>query len=272
MTYLVTAATGRAGRHVVAELLRKGEKVRALTRDPASANLPPEVEVVGGDLTDPASLAGAFDGVTGVHLVVQGGDGYATLRTGPDIAVLAKRAGVQRVVVLWNGDPGPVEEAIAASGLPWSSLQPPDFMVNTLSWAASIKATGGISEPFGDVLSAAVHEADVGAASAALLVREDHSGQAYPLTGPEALSPRRKLAILGEAIGRDLVFTELTENQARERWQRAGHAPDLVDLLASWAKNPPASAYTVTGNVERLTGRPARDFASWAAEYASSFR
>ncbi len=37
---LVTGATGRVGREVVARLLAAGEKVRALTRDPAAARLP----------------------------------------------------------------------------------------------------------------------------------------------------------------------------------------------------------------------------------------
>ncbi|MGI5273886.1 NmrA family NAD(P)-binding protein [Nonomuraea sp. CA-218870] len=34
MTFLITGATGSAGRHVVAELIRVGAPVRALTRDP----------------------------------------------------------------------------------------------------------------------------------------------------------------------------------------------------------------------------------------------
>lgn len=67
MTFLVTGATGKAGRHVVDHLLHGGQQVRALTRDPAKADLPPQVEVVAGDLTAPETLAPAFDGVTGVH-------------------------------------------------------------------------------------------------------------------------------------------------------------------------------------------------------------
>ncbi len=37
MTTLVTGATGNTGRHVVTELARRGEHVRALTRNPAAA-------------------------------------------------------------------------------------------------------------------------------------------------------------------------------------------------------------------------------------------
>ncbi|MEU7862126.1 NmrA family NAD(P)-binding protein [Nonomuraea sp. NPDC049141] len=40
MTILVTGATGTVGRLIVDELARNGHQVRALTRDPAKADLP----------------------------------------------------------------------------------------------------------------------------------------------------------------------------------------------------------------------------------------
>ena len=199
MTYLVTGATGKAGRHVVAALLSAGERVRALTRNPRESALPPEVEVVRGDLTDPATVP--FDGITGVHLLTVGGDDYATLTTGAELVKRAEDAGVRRVAVLWNGDIGPVEEAVAASSLEWTRLQPTDFMGNTLHLAPSIRAEGRVREAFPDVLVAPVHEADVGAVSAAVLTQDGHAGKAYVLTGPEALSARQRVARLGAVLG-----------------------------------------------------------------------
>jgi uncharacterized protein YbjT (DUF2867 family) len=52
----VTGATGNVGRRVVTQLLSSGHKVRALTRNPDSARLPGEVEVLAGDLSRPQSL------------------------------------------------------------------------------------------------------------------------------------------------------------------------------------------------------------------------
>src|SRR3954463_8976290 len=66
---LVSGATGRVGRLVVDELLRAGVPVRALTRRPERAMLPASVEVVMGDLTDPASLDAALQGASSVFLV-----------------------------------------------------------------------------------------------------------------------------------------------------------------------------------------------------------
>jgi uncharacterized protein YbjT (DUF2867 family) len=66
---LVTGATGRIGRGVVAELLQADVPVRALTRNPAAAALPAMVEVVAGDFTDPESLGEALEGVRSVFLL-----------------------------------------------------------------------------------------------------------------------------------------------------------------------------------------------------------
>lgn len=269
MTYLVTGATGKAGRHVVSALLAAGERVRALTRNPAESALPPEVEVVKGDLTEPATVP--FDSVTGVHLLTIGGDDYATLTTGPELVKRAQDAGVRRISVLWNGDVGPVEEAVAASGLAWTRLQPTDFMGNTLHLAPSIRAEGQVREPFSDVPAAPVHEADVGAVSAAVLTQDGHAGKAYTLTGPEALSARQRVARLGAALGRDLTFVELTEEQVRARWRDQGMSDDMVDTLAAWQGNPPPHAYTVTNTVADILGRPPRSFDEWVRENALLF-
>jgi uncharacterized protein YbjT (DUF2867 family) len=269
MTYLVTGATGKAGRQVVTALLDGGHRVRALTRDPVRATFPAGVEVVVGDLTKPSSVP--FDGVVGVHLITVGGDDYATLDTGPELADLAKKAGVRRVAVLWNGEPGPVEAAIEKSGLDWTWLQANDFMGNAHHLAPAIRADGQVVEPFGDVPAAVVDEADVGAVSAAVLTQDGHSGKAYALTGPEALTPRQRLAIIGAAIGHELRFVELTEAQARERWRQQGVAEEMIDILASWQGHPPPHAYTVTAAVEEILGRPPRSFAQWAADHVSAF-
>jgi uncharacterized protein YbjT (DUF2867 family) len=50
---LVTGATGTIGRQVVSQLLATDARVRALTRTPDAADLPPGAEVVRGDLTLP---------------------------------------------------------------------------------------------------------------------------------------------------------------------------------------------------------------------------
>jgi nucleoside-diphosphate-sugar epimerase len=64
MRALVTGATGKVGHAVASALAARGDEVRALVRDPAraAAVLPPDVEAVRGDVTDPASVAAAVAG------------------------------------------------------------------------------------------------------------------------------------------------------------------------------------------------------------------
>ena len=69
---LVTGATGFIGSHVVHQLLEQGQKVRVLVRNPkklADVGLEknPNLEVVQGDLLDPASLPPALQGVNQIH-------------------------------------------------------------------------------------------------------------------------------------------------------------------------------------------------------------
>jgi uncharacterized protein YbjT (DUF2867 family) len=64
---LVAGATGQTGRLVVQQLAAEGFTVRALVRDKAKAEeLGAGVELVQGDVKDPASLAAAFTGVDAV--------------------------------------------------------------------------------------------------------------------------------------------------------------------------------------------------------------
>ena len=59
--YLVTGATGHVGTVLVSELLKRGESIRALVLPGDGSQLPREIEVVEGDITDKVSLIPFFD-------------------------------------------------------------------------------------------------------------------------------------------------------------------------------------------------------------------
>ncbi|SES25356.1 Uncharacterized conserved protein YbjT, contains NAD(P)-binding and DUF2867 domains [Lentzea xinjiangensis] len=269
MTVLVTGATGNAGRQVVRELLALGQPVRAVTRNAAAARLPAGVEVVEGDLTRPETIP--FDGVTAMHLLSNAGADYAPLLRGPDLLERAERAGVRRVTVLWSGYRSPLEEAVTAGSLEWTVLRPMDFMSNALVWAESVRDRGEVREPFAHARSALVHEGDIGAVTAAVLVRGGHGGRTYPLTGPEALTVPDQVAALSAATGREIRYVEQSEAEARAEMLAAGRPAEVVDALLSWRRDMPAEGRTVVPTVEEVLGRPARSFASWAREHAGYF-
>ncbi|MFE7142286.1 NAD(P)H-binding protein [Streptomyces sp. NPDC057644] len=272
MTILVTGATGTVGRRVVEQLLERGEHVRALTRDPARAEFPAGVDVVRGDLTDPASLAPALDGVTGLHLITFGGEFFAPLETADEILALAKEAGVRRVTVLHGGGATPMETAVRASGFAWAVVMPVEFMANALEWAPGIKSEGVVREPFVGRLSAMVHEADIGAVAAVALTEDGHGGQEYLVTGPQALTLGEKTAAIAAARGADVELVELTEEQALEEWRANGMPEDVIAFMIDVYRDTPPEGRTVVDTVEKVTGRPARTFAQWAEEHAEHFR
>ncbi|MFE2051000.1 NAD(P)H-binding protein [Streptomyces sp. NPDC059459] len=269
---LVTGATGTVGRQVVAELLARGHAVRALTRDPALAALPEGAEVVRGDLTEPDSLVPALTGVTGLHLITFDGALFAPLATGPRILDLAREAGVRRITVLHGGGPTPLEDAVRADGeTAWTVLMPVEFMANALEWADGIADRDEVREPFVSRLSAMVHEGDIGAVAAVALTEDGHGGQEYLITGPEALTVGDKVAAIAAARGKEIALVELTAEQAVAQWRAAGQPEEVVDFLLDVYGNTPEAGRTVVDTVEKVTGRPARTFARWAADHADAF-
>jgi uncharacterized protein YbjT (DUF2867 family) len=268
VTTLVTGATGNTGRHVVAELVRRGERVRALTRNPAAAaeRFPAEVELVAGTHTAPEKLDAALDGVSRLHITVTAG----LAQVGPDLVQRAVAAGVQRFTVLWGGWVGPVEQAVADSGVEWTRLEAQEFMSNTLTWAESIRKEGVVREPY-DFPSALVHEADIAAVAAIALLDEGHAGQSYNLTGPEPLTPRERIAILSRAIRRDISFEAITHEQAVDRLVATGVSRADAEYVVGWYAEPSDSSTTVDDTVAQVTGRPARTFTQWVDEHADRF-
>nr|QKW93677.1 nucleotide-diphosphate sugar epimerase [Vitiosangium cumulatum] len=270
-TILVTGATGAVGRHLVHQLAAAGHRVRALSRRPAQANLPREIEVVQGDLSDAASLVHAFEGVSAVHLITFTGDNGESLSNGDEIIRLAERSGVRNATVLGGWDETSVEQALRGSSIGWTRLESVEFMANALEWAASIREEG-VVRMLATWPGAVVHEADIAAVAAVALTQEGHEGKRYPLSGPQALTPAERTAFIATAVGRHIAFETLSEDQERERLRSYGYPEDYVEFGIQLARNPPVQAASVVPTVEQVTGRPGRTFASWAFENAHAFR
>jgi uncharacterized protein YbjT (DUF2867 family) len=116
---LVTGATGYIGGRLVPELLAAGHRVVCLARSPERLDAVPwrgEVEVAQGDLSDAASLEGAFQGVDAafylVHSIGSGAGFEERERVAAEaFASAAKQAGVGRIVYLGGLEPGADETA-----------------------------------------------------------------------------------------------------------------------------------------------------------------
>jgi len=275
---LVTGATGNVGRELVAQLRAAGRAVRALTRNPKSANLPGNIEVVGGDLSAPGTLDACLDGIDDVFLVWVAPFAAA----GAAIDRIASRA--KRVVLLSSphrtNHPffqqpnglravhAGLEQLVETSGLRWTVLRPGVFALNCLNWWGPQIASGDVVRwAHANAETAPIHERDIATSAARVLCEEGHDGRDYVLTGPEPVTQRQQVEIIGEVIGRPLRFEEISEEAARTE-MLAMMPPPIADmLLRAYAAAVGQPAY-VTSTVAELTGTPAASFRRWVQDHA----
>lgn len=278
---LITGATGQIGREVVTQLHAAGLPVRALSRTPQTASLPATVEVVGGDLSVPETLDEALEDVGAVFLVW-----VAPLAPAAGaIARIAARA--ERIVFLsapirtnhpFFQQPNDlrdiyagVEELILKAGIPWTILRPGPFALNYRNWWAPQIRAGDVVRWFhGAAQTAAVHERDIAAVAVRALCEQRHDGRDYLLTGPESLTQQEQLAMIGESIGRTLVFDEVSAGTAR-RELMATWPPRVADMLLSAYGAAVDRPALVTATIQEVTGTPARTFRQWAIDHATDF-
>ncbi len=265
------------------ELLRAGVSVRALTRRPESAALPAGVEVVAGDFTAPESLDAPLEGVGAVFLVWTAPS--ATLPA--VIARLAQHTSDEprRIVLLSSPHRTPhpffqqpnamrglhveVERLLAESGVDVAIVRPGMFASNARHWWGPQIARGDVVRwPYGAAETAPIDERDVAAAAARMLLDDRHARGDYVLTGPESLSQAAQVRTIGDAIGRQLRFEELTPDEFRETAAAWRGVADM--LLSAWAATLGHPAF-VTSAVQEITGLPPRTFSRWAADNAAAF-
>lgn len=274
---LVTAATAPVGRSIVEQLVALGHPVRALTRDPEKAGLPAEAEVVAGDLGDAESLAVAFKDVSAVFLLAAV-PGFA-----PTFLKAAKEAGVHRIVFQSSGaivdgtdeQPNPIatfhydiERQIRESGLEWTFLRLEVASADALQWAfdvpAQLKAGDVVRGPYAEAAGSPIHPADFAAVAIVALTQDGHEGKVYRLTGPQSLTHREQVQLIGEALGRSLRYEGLNEQEARAAI--SPYAPADV-LFATW-KQYLGTPAPVTDTIQRLTGHQPRSVEAWARDLA----
>ena len=274
---LVTGATGNAGGAVIRALVHSGVRVRGVVRGPNRASLPAGVEPAIGDLNEPETLVPHLKGVTAAFLL----SGYEGLE---ETLANMRHAGVERVVMLSSssaptGDETNAvaryhilsERSVRQSGLGWTFLQPNTFMTNTYQWTAQLGQGDVIRAPFPDVRVATIDPDDIGAVAAVALRTGASEGRAYRLSGPDALSPADRVAILAEVLCRELRFDGQTNEEARTEMSAAMPA-EYVDAFFRFFVDGDLDESAVLTTVSDVTGRPPRSFEAWARAHAHAFR
>jgi uncharacterized protein YbjT (DUF2867 family) len=162
-----------------------------------------------------------------------------------------------------------VERLIAASGVASTIIRPGMFASNTrLWWASQIRDGDVVRWPYGAAETAPIDERDIAVVAARALYQDGHAGGDYVLTGPESLSQADQVSAIGAAIGRRIVFDEVSPEEFRREIMPHPVADMLLDAWRATLGHP---AF-VTSTVADIVGTPARTFRQWAADHVDAFR
>jgi uncharacterized protein YbjT (DUF2867 family) len=277
---LVLGATGKTGRHLVPDLVRRGVAVRAASRHPGATRA--GVTPVAFDWDDPDTWSAALRGVAGVYLV------GPALQTDPTALVArflgrAADAGVTRVVHLsaWGVDQseGPMretEQAVEGSGLDWTILRPNWFAQNFSEsfFLGGILDRGVVLAPSAGAAVSFVDTRDIAAVAAEVLTGPGHAGQGYTLSGPQPVTFAEVAAILSEVSGRPIRHEDGALESFSAYAVSQGLPTAYAGVLSALFEHVirPGFAAPVLPVVEAVTGRPAYDFADYAASAADAWR
>jgi uncharacterized protein YbjT (DUF2867 family) len=281
---VVTGATGLIGSLLIGKLAQSGAKVRAVCRNVGAAELPSDVTMFQADFSRPETWDGMFDGVETIFL-----NARATGLSAVELLAHAKRNGVERVVTLsainvddpleyqpsrFRGDRNKeVEDASIASGLRWVSLRPAPFAQNSaLTWAVQIRSGNIVRGPYPGFAEAPIHEQDLAEAAAQVILDCDYDDRKIDLTGPQTLTHREMVGIIGESIGRPLRYEQIPPDTARSEMIQLGIPAPLVEALVKWYRRGSKHLIaTATPDLQEIIGFHPKTYAEWVGDNATIF-
>src|SRR6266849_2299657 len=228
-TVLITGATGRQGGAVIRYMLPKGWKLRALTFKADSAAVQrltdQGIEVLRGDLEDPASLERAARGAYGVYSVQ---DFWAVgarreVQQGKNLADAARKVGVEHFVYSSVGgaernsgidhweSKWEIEKHIRKLGMPATMLRPAAFMENYYIDQVEIALLKGklmdpirANKPYQTIAAD-----DIGAFAALAFSRpKEFIGAELEIAGSELTNPQAA-EVFSRVLGKKVKFQKL---------------------------------------------------------------
>lgn len=274
-TYLVTGASGQLGQLVIdhlATLLAKDD-ILALVRSDAAADAyaTKGIATRRGDYTDVAALEAAFDGVDRLLLISGSEVGQRAVQHGNVIAA-AKAAGVGFIAYtsLLNADSGNMalaeehlatEKMLTESGIPHTLLRNGWYSENILQTLAQDLELGQHFGAAKDGKFATATRRDYAEAAATVLAG-GHDGEVLELAGDAAYTLSDYAAIVAEASGKTVSYTDMPEAAFAEALVGAGLPEGFAAILAdSDAKAAKGALFDDSHTLSGLIGHPTEPIA-----------
>jgi len=242
---LVTGASGKTGKAIIAALAAKREQVRAFVHHPDQARAVVEqgaAQAVVGDLRDEAALTSAMEGARSVYHICPNVS-PEEIAIGQAAIAAARSAGVEHFAyhsVLhpqaeamthhWNKLR--VEELLFASGLPFTIVQPTAYMQNILAGWKLITEQGIYAVPYpAETRLSLVDLEDVAAAVANILTEVGHTRAVYELVGTPGLQQSDVAQTLATSLNRPVRVERISIDTWREQAVAAGQGQYQVETL-----------------------------------------
>tara|TARA_R110002050_G_scaffold184238_1_gene317637 strand:- start:29972 stop:30811 length:840 start_codon:yes stop_codon:yes gene_type:complete len=260
---LVIGGTGKTGRKVVQGLKEAGHKVRIGSRSASPAF----------DWDQPKTWSGSLQGMEKVYITFQ-----------PDLAVpgalkaievligKAKQAGVKKVVLLsgkGEREAELCEQVVIHSGLDYTIVRASWFNQNfSESFLLEPILDGFVALPQADVKVPFVDTDDIADVVVAALLKGEHNGNIYQLTGPRQLTFKEVIHEISEATGRNIAFTSITLSAYAQVMKQQGVPADyvwLIEYLFSEVLGNPNIA-EMTNDIEKVLGRRPKDISKYIEE------
>jgi uncharacterized protein YbjT (DUF2867 family) len=271
---VVTGATGHVGGRVARRLADAGVPQRLVVRDPGRAPALPDAQVARASYGDRDALRRTLDGATTVFFV-SAAEAADRLSQHKNVVEVAAAVGVQRMVYLSFLGARP-DATFTLARDHWATEQHIRERIPRFTFLRDglyadflplmVGPDGVIRGPAGDGAASVVARDDIAEVAAAVLLAvehtEEHDGQTYDVTGPEALTIAQLAEELTRASGRAISYHNETVYEAYASRAHYG-APDWK--VAAWVTTYLAIAAgemaPVSDTVPRLSGHQALRFA-----------
>lgn len=285
---LVTAAAGKTGSAVVAELLSRGMPVRALVRreDARSRHLTSQgADVVVADMFDTESMVRALRGVQRAYYcppmhpytsaALAAFHHAATVNRLESVVALTQWLASPQHPTLLTRDMWAVEQLLPAlENTAVTILNPGFFADNYLRVGLGMAAQLGLYANFvGRSLNPAPSNEDIARVAAAVLADPvPHAGRRYRITGPKLIGVDDITESLSVALGRKVRAIDAPEWLLNKVAAYRGEDRYSIAVFRHYLVDHRAGAFALGGPtdvVQEVTGAPAEDFAATVRRYAS---
>lgn len=273
---LIVGATGNIGTEVIRLLKSQGFRVRGTT----SQSIPKGNDLVQVNLATGEGVDAAMDGVDRAFFMSPPGysDQYSILSP---LIQEAKRRKLKKVVLMTSlgansSDSTPFRRAeleLENSGLSYNIVRPNWFYQNfNTFWIDGINSQGKILLPAGRAEVGFIDTRDVAAVIEKLLTTDQHSNQAFDITGPELVDHNAVADAISSASGKVITYQEIEPEILLSGLVSSGAPKDYAEfIIAIFAYLREGYNAVTNDNVKFILNREPIGVKKYASDYRSAW-